>query len=453
MGRFQASIHKSSRAFFRDERGDVALLLGLSLVVLMAFIGAGVDMARLANVRDKTIASMDSAVLAAGRALQTGASTDAAVALASKVYKANTDSRSGVANDTVSFSVVNNGTSVAAKGTVLVDLPFLRFIGLKQLPALSLTEASEASMAQERSTGTDREIVLMLDVSGSMCDPCSKRDAMKLAAKDLIDIMMQNNSNGSYISKVALVPFSGDVRPPHGWLAKLTDPAAPNQITKTVGRARATYARSSCVGERVGQSRYAHTVPSTDDRILPAYNNAIGSCIISARSQIVPLSDSADALKSAVDKLETGGGTAGHVGTAWAYYMLSPDWGSIVPAASKAAEFGSDKVRKIAVLMTDGEYNSERDSVGLPVGAVGAGQSANSKTSSDQAVELCKSMKADGIEVYTVGFDLGGNQRAIETLSSCASDSHHSYLVADSEALQVAFKDIAIKLSELHLSK
>ena len=59
---------------------------------------------------------------------------------------------------------------------------------------------------------------------------------------------------------------------------------------------------------------------------------------------------------------------------------------------------------KIAILMTDGEYNTQYDVNGINTDRTpGAGAAANG-TSATQAKALCTGMKAKGIEVYTVGF-------------------------------------------------
>jgi len=87
-------------------------------------------------------------------------------------------------------------------------------------------------------------------------------------------------------------------------------------------------------------------------------------------NSVYPLSDDKDALKRRIDKLTTAGSTAGHLGTAWAWYLLSPKWNSVLsqafPSAKPAGAYsdlttknakGAPKLRKIAVLMTDGDYN------------------------------------------------------------------------------------------------
>jgi hypothetical protein len=103
--------------------------------------------------------------------------------------------------------------------------------------------------------------------------------------------------------------------------------------------------------------------------------------------------------------------------------------------------------------MTDGEYNSEHDSSGITVGENGAGSSVNGTSSSNQAKSLCTDMKNNGIEVYTVGFDLGGNATAIDTLSNCATDSAHFYNTSTGDDLRQAFRDIALKISSLYLAE
>ena len=167
---------------------------------------------------------------------------------------------------------------------------------------------------------------------------------------------------------------------------------------------------------------------------------------------MTPLKNDKAAILAKIQGLSLGGGTAGHVGTAWAYYFLSPEWNNVMPsAANQAAAYGTEKLKKIAILMTDGEYNRPRDSKGLADSDDLAGAAVNGQTSAQQAVQLCTKMKEDGIEVYTVGFDLGDNQTAINTLASCASGTDHAYVATDGTALKAAFRDIAIKLTELHL--
>jgi hypothetical protein len=123
--------------------------------------------------------------------------------------------------------------------------------------------------------------------------------------------------------------------------------------------------------------------------------------------------------------------------------------------------YGTDSVQKIAILMTDGEYNTQYDSNGISAnyGSTTSCPQAANGCSTPQARALCTAMKAKGITIYTVGFQLGGNQTAIDTLSQCASpptsplDPVKFYNADDGDQLKQAFRDIALKLTSLYLSK
>jgi hypothetical protein len=52
-----------------------------------------------------------------------------------------------------------------------------------------------------------------------------------------------------------------------------------------------------------------------------------------------------------------------------------------------------------------------------------------------------------------VGFEVGNNASAADVLSSCASEPGKYYNAEDEEELKQAFRDIALKLSSLYLSK
>jgi hypothetical protein len=165
----------------------------------------------------------------------------------------------------------------------------------------------------------------------------------------------------------------------------------------------------------------------------------------------MPLTNDKTTLMNKVKNLTLGGSTAGHLGTAWAWYTLSTNWNSLWPVANQAAT-ASDSVKKYAILMTDGEYNTEYDTNGVKVGSRNAGSAVNG-TSTTQARELCKNMKADGITVYTVGFGDGMTATAKETLRQCATDSTKYYDAGNGDELKSAYLDIALKLTSLYISK
>ena len=108
-------------------------------------------------------------------------------------------------------------------------------------------------------------------------------------------------------------------------------------------------------------------------------------------------------------------------------------------------------LKKIAILMTDGDYNQEYNSAGT---MTYFGGSPVNDTSANQATALCTAMKAKGIEVYTVAFSAGGglSSSAQTLLTNCATDTSHFYNASTGSALQSAFRDIALKISSLRIT-
>ncbi len=58
------------------------------------------------------------------------------------------------------------------------------------------------------------------------------------------------------------------------------------------------------------------------------------------------MTDDKSVLKASVDSYTTGGTTAGHLGTSYAWYLLSPEWASIWPTASQPTAYNSGTATK-----------------------------------------------------------------------------------------------------------
>ena len=443
--------------FGADRSGNVAVIFAMMSVVLLLSIGAAVDIGRWLHARDQTVAAVDAAVLAGGRALQTNSDEDAAVAAAQKFYAQNITSRLPVTGDTISFAVGDNGTSMTASGTAYIKTPFLQFANIDKLPLVSTSETqfSKAQLATGGNGGENLEIAMMLDVTGSMAG--QKLSDLKDSAKDLINIVIWDDQS-KFTSKVAVVPFSEDIRFPNsGAMNKARGTSLPASKTVGSGRNQKTYYLSDCVVERTGSQKYTDAAPASGQYVMGHYTaNSTGTgssrkgvCTIPAGAELMPLTSKKDDLIAKVDGLSAAGGTAGQLGTAWAWYMLSPNWSTLWPAINRPEAYGTENLQKIAILMTDGEYNRQYDSNGISASA----SAAANGSSTTQARALCTAMKATGITVYTVGFQLGGNKTAIETLNRCATEPGKFYNADDGDQLKQAFRDIALKLTSLYLSK
>jgi Flp pilus assembly protein TadG len=467
--------------FASDRRGDVAVIFGLMAIMMFLMVGGAVDIGRWLHARGDTVAALDAAVLAGGRALQLNGDEQAAITAAQRFYNENKKNRLTLSSstggdngdaDTITFLVSGDGTEFTAQGAAYIGTPFLSLMGIKALPLLKLTgsEYSTAKLAVGGNAKTNIEISMMLDVSGSM-DSNNKFEDMQEAAKDLINIVVWEDQS-EYTSKVAIVPFSADIRLSSAMLNAVSNPSAPSTIAGQTYSCKVrgvwttcpapTFRRQECVVERIGTDKYTAAGPAAGRYITRKYanvSNSTAGCSTPTASSVMPLTNDKTALINKINAMTTGGGTAGQLGTAWAWYMLSPDWSTTLTAAAGAVSapkpYSTFNLLKIAILMTDGEYNNQYTAQGILTGTTGNvnGSTAANASSNTQARELCNEMKKKDITVYTVGFDLGGNQTAINTMNYCATSPSHAYTADNGNELKQAFRDIALKISALYISR
>lgn len=360
---------------------------------------------------------------------------------------------------------------MVANGTAYIQTLFLQIASIDKLPLVAEGQQPIARAQLAVTGGNDSqiqslEISVMLDVTGSMAG--QKLQDLKDSASDLINIVLLNGQNNLAV-KVGIVPFSEDIRLPNTAALNKARGTSNLPLTKSIttgsGRSQKTtkYYLLDCVVERTGNEKYSDAAPASGQYVMAHYTTSSsggkGVCTVPSSAAIAPLTSDKNSLLTIVSNLKAAGGTAGHLGTAWAWYLLSPNWASLWPSRTPAP-YGTETVQKIAILMTDGEYNTQYDSNGISVNqnSYPSCSSAANGCSTTQARALCAAMKQQGIKIYTIGFDLGGNQTAVDTLTQCATtpakptDPVQFYNVTSGVQLKQAFRDIALKLTSLHLS-
>ena len=216
-----------------------------------------------------------------------------------------------------------------------------------------------------------------------------------------------------------------------------------------------TYQVSTCVTERTSNA-YTDDSPATT---LLGRNYPAASTNPCLGNTIVPLSTDKTSLDSLVDGFAASGSTAGHIGIAWAWYLLSPNFGTLWPSGSAPGSYTERTLMKFAIIMTDGAFNTPYCSGVIAADAASGSDSSSTHNSCNapggssiaQAKQLCTAMKAKGIVVYTVGFDVADNQTAIDVLTTCATDSNHAFFPATGGDLKDAFSDIAQQITNLRV--
>jgi Flp pilus assembly protein TadG len=213
---------------------------------------------------------------------------------------------------------------------------------------------------------------------------------------------------------------------------------------------------STCVSERTNDP-YNDVAPSTT--LLGTNYPASGNPCLS--NTIVPLTSTKSTLTTAISNFAASGSSGGHIGVAWGWYSISPNFSSIFTGTSTPAAYTAPHIKKVLILMTDGEYNSSYCG-----GVISQDSTSGSGSASDhincnapngntytQAQALCTAMKAQDVIIYTVGFQIPANSSAETLVNNCATDSAHVYLPATGTALQTAFAAIGADIAAMRISK
>jgi Flp pilus assembly protein TadG len=465
----------------KNDRGSVAIMFGLTIFIVFTIVGSAVDYGRAMLARARLQAAVDSSVLAAARVWQLENSLEVAEAKALAHFDSN---KPQDPSRVVEFTPDMVASTFTMVGETTVRTPFLSFVNL---PTITVATRGQALIAGGGNAGTNLEVSLMLDITGSMAG--SKIDDLKSAAKDLIDIVIWADQS-EFTSRVALAPFStavnaGDVLGPQ----VSYNPNSSRSFRLRNGDNSTRYRTGTyCLSERIGDEKFSDAAPTGSNAIPRAYQtNNNSSC--APQAPIMPLTSDKDKLKDLIDAkakdkngntipFKAEGMTAGHLGTAWAWYLLSPNWANVLPEGSKPkpyamlqqyGEKGQPLLTKVAVLMTDGEYNQQycnsttNNTAGATIpdydtGNSGANCRSPNGTSTYQARELCKKMNDAGITVYTVGFDLpepkgGKDADSVVTLRGCASQPHMFYNTKTGDELRNAFRHIATAIAAPILSR
>lgn len=407
--------------FSRDESGSFATVAGVTAVALFMSVGAVVDYSQISRAKSIMDNSLDSAVLAAGSdLLRKNASNGELRAVFEDHLQANLGGHPKIA-DIVSikdFSVDRDEGLISATLSAPIEMAVMGIIGIQHMPVESRAEA--------RFSTTPVEVSMVLDVTGSM-NSNGKLNSLKTAATKAVDILLPEGGNNSAV-KVGLVPYSEGVR-----------------LEGTLAETASGQANRRCMTER-RVNKYSDVSHASEYVGVDAQANC-------SASELKPLTSDGGSLKSEITGLSASGYTAGHLGIAWSYYMLSEKWQDFWQGEAKPDDYGT-RTRKIAILMTDGEFNTYFQGVsGNPTGRQKA-------KSNNDAIGLCRDMKkskkgGDGIHIYSIAFN--APQSARQTLRNCASEdtaeTTYYYDASNQAELEAAFVEIAQSIKALRLSR
>ncbi len=394
-------LAKLVRKFSKDASGNIALMVALLIIPLAAFIGGAIDYTQKVSFNSRLQTTLDSVSLAVAKAI----SRDKNITqiemnlIAKRIYDANITPQTNVSTDKISVIRSKDILTVAQTGSLKTS--FMSLVGVK-----SLNIQAKSLVNIKRS---DVELVLILDMSGSMNDqaqssePDSKMMVLKSASRDLVNTLMPTTTGLSSM-RIGFVPWNRGVN-----LGKYR-----KKILKNNNRGR-----KKCSSDRSGF--YGDQSPASKK-----FNEADYCPEIS----ILPLTKKKKKLQNHINTWQGEYGTSSDAGLAIGWGVISPKWNNIWPGHAKSKNYNAAK--KFAVLMSDGENNNKSSNI-------------NSQT-------LCSAMKSAGITVYTIAFGTGLGADSIALLKNCASSNDRFINATSGPALKAAFQAIADEVGTFYIS-
>lgn len=408
----------------RDDRGSISMLFGFTALILFGAAGIGLDTLRAHRVATRAVSALDSAALAAARVMSENESlTDAEViAVARSVFAANTHafSAQGVTMSPPAVTLNRVNAEVQVTGHMSVATTLGRVVGFDKV---DFQKSAVVSFVLRKV-----ELAMVLDVTGSMNDG-GKLDAMKAAANDVIETII--DPNNASLTRIALVPYSAAVN-----------------VSGYESIASGGDSLDGCVMERLfPEQRDTDAIPGFPQNfaVNGQLNSSSSGRYNCPNATLLPLTNDKASLTSTVNGYAASGWTAGHIGLAWGWNVISQNWASIFTGTNAPGAYGNPNLVKAVLLMTDGEFNTSYT----------AGTSVEEQTAEATArtMALCNAMKAPdrNIQIYTVAFQAPA---AAETLlRNCASSSSHYFDANDNAQLKAAFKEIAKRLQQIRIKQ
>lgn len=478
-------LYTSTKKFVTYQNGGIAIITGLTLLVLVVLFGLGVDTARVAYAETKLSHAVSAAAIAGAKY-----ESDKVTENVQKVFDANFPSGLlGTPPVTLTIVVNENGDRVHVSAQTTMPTVFGKIIGVKTFPVRALAEGV-------RELG-GLEIAMVFDVSGLT----GFRDIipnMQVAAKGFVDIIYESDkvTNGRAIS---ITPYGGVVNvgnshtswvhsavtpdspftvntfpigePWKGCVARRKDPLEESDEPTTVEKWPVYYARSTIFPAADGGAWPTdHNGKWDNDWSVDVDGNVIQESIIkdgpgatgrvtigpnrSCPPAILPLTEDSAVIKGYIDNqifTVYGSGTFSNLGMGWGWRTVSPNfvWNGGTPIKAYDAP---NNLKILIILLNDGNrwLDGPFPPTGDPTaygrledGDLGTTQINATKYEIEQrTTQLCDRIKATGVFIYTVSLmvdDLATRQ----LYGSCASEPTAYHNINGADELEGAYEDIA----------
>ena len=454
------------------QAGSLTLTAVLAMLPMLLAVGGAIDMGRAAIVKSHLQTALDAAGLAVG---SSDPMRDDLNTVLSEYFHANFDS-SGFGSVT-NLGMVIDEESIDLQASASLPTLFLGLIGKNTM------EVDVRSEVVRETTGL--EVVMVLDNTGSM-NSNGKLSALKSASHNLVDILFGQATEPELL-KVGLVPFAGSVNVgtdfPDSLMEDYDTAAGPGErydwgrgewggcveareyphdtLDTTIsegGKWEAFHWPDSCYSSNepncsdydhinINNWYYASSGNYNDDTTAPYGTSPNRDC----SQPLTPLTNNRALIESRIDSMVADGYTHIGLGTVWGWRVISPE-----APFSEGVAYDDEDWKKAAIILTDGQNTTNwRVYTGYGYPSEGrldgtTGGSASRNELNQRMLETCTNMKAAGIDVYTITFQLYDTVTK-DLFRQCASEPQQYFDSPNNDALQGAFRAIANQLSNLRV--
>lgn len=380
----------------KRQRGQVLILVGLTLVVLIGAVGLAVDLGRAYGVKARLNAAVDAAAIGAARALAEGVDDAARIANAQAAaqrffglnYPVDFLSSTPSAPTASAVHEASGRWTVSVSATAQMPTTFMRVLGQTQV------NVAAAGQAIRR----DLDALLVMDTSGSLAPPYSPSTVFPTLKDAAVNSFIARFAAGAGGDRVGLVSFSSGA---------VLD--VPIDKTSTRGFTRTTVVNAINALTAEGATASAEGLRKGVDEL-----NAVPVALRSSLRVILFFSDGAPNLVSGTFPRSSGGSRA--------YNLYSDITGSATDAANwvfdqnyRNRDLGRDNTISSLPLTGSGgialaSYNGKRTLSGSPY----TNNRCNVNKAARNMVEnVANSARGQQIRIYAIG--LGNPLNTLET--------------------------------------
>ncbi|WP_373354407.1 pilus assembly protein TadG-related protein [Pseudoroseicyclus sp. CXY001] len=348
--------------FHRAEDGSM-IIFSLFIILMMLIVGGvAVDVMRAEAHRQRLQTLVDRATLAAADLNQT---------LDPEEVVRDYFTRAGLLEDLVSVDVSSafNRREVTVLARTNVPTTLTQLVGIEEFNVPAVATATESV--------TDLEILLVLDVSGSMGD-YNKLEDLKDAAQEFVNTIFDTDTEGRV--SMGMVPFNGQVNLGRRFFEQYNTHdyggVAENYCIDLPPEAYASLDLSTDLPmPATGFYDSYSTTYTYDNYYSPSDNRPRNDrgyytnswCPPMTENQVLVPSDDRQELLDAIENLHAIGATSINAGMRWGMELMDPGSaamitelnGGTVAGQIRPLAYDAPDAGKIVVLMTDGEHFPE----------------------------------------------------------------------------------------------